>query len=680
MFKKLDPKYKPGDRIGKLTILQFLGSNSENRHIYKCKCDCGNVVVKHSGYLNSKVISKVTGLPVEKSCGSCDRFELIGKKFGKLTVLEYMPNYSHKHGNYFKCKCDCGDIVVKPNNQLTEQSSCGSCIERELIGNKYGYLTVIAYAGIMGSKGLRHFKCKCDCGNEVTVDVYSLTSGGVKSCGCLTKKHPDIKIGDKFGKLTVVEDAGYNDRYHKIWKCKCDCGKYHIAQDYYLKNGDTKSCGCISNHRVRAKQASHTKHICRATAILTRCYNSNFKCFYNYGGRGITCELGTKPVEVAESLSKVPGYFEGAQIDRINNNGNYTLWHNEHGYNVWLYHDPILNKDFKAMGNLRWVTSKENSKLTSKFIPIPISLLNSRLLTLGVIRNQCKLNNIDIEDLFVFAVSDQYITIFKPLYIVSLKQFGIDVLLNAMLQISSYYKLFLKNLFIIEEDMWMLLNPLIYTTKHVDYLKKMYSLCPVDHGWSHIVDVVWNARSICMSNNIPYTKEIEWGCLLHDIGNKISRDKHHEISAKAVYDILPELGVDDVDIELISHCCRYHRASEKEDITQFPIDVQVVSAADRMRPSTNREDILKDVYWRAIQYSMTHTEEVEDTEDPVYSGFKWVHDNLNDTSSRVYSDLYRNTFSKQLAIQTKLVNSITLDEVREWCKREKGIGAEITLS
>lgn len=228
----------------------------------------------------------------------------------------------------------------------------------------------------------------------------------------------------------------------------------------------------------------------------------------------------------------------------------------------------------------------------------------------------------------------------------------------------------------------MITNPLLFAKQHTEYLKNLYSLCPPDHGWGHIVDVVWNARSICVANNIPYTKEIEWGAILHDIGNRVSRDNHHIISAKMAYDILSELNVDDVDHELVAQCCRYHRASEKEDITNKSVDVQVVAAADRGRGYSNFEDIMEHVIWRAIQYSMTHTEEVDDPEDPVYSGWKWCVDTYTSDNARTkyYSELYRNAFGQQLKLMCNVIKDITLDEVREWCKREKGIGADITIS
>ncbi len=49
----------------------------------------------------------------------------------------------------------------------------------------------------------------------------------------------------KFGKLTVISEA---ERINGsiAWLCLCDCGNYLTTKSKYLKNGDTKSCGCIT--------------------------------------------------------------------------------------------------------------------------------------------------------------------------------------------------------------------------------------------------------------------------------------------------------------------------------------------------------------------------------------------------------------------------------------------------
>jgi hypothetical protein len=51
--------------------------------------------------------------------------------------------------------------------------------------------------------------------------------------------------GRKFGKLTVVRRDG-SDRYSKPeWLCRCDCGREVTVLGLCLKNGRTRSCGCL---------------------------------------------------------------------------------------------------------------------------------------------------------------------------------------------------------------------------------------------------------------------------------------------------------------------------------------------------------------------------------------------------------------------------------------------------
>jgi hypothetical protein len=51
--------------------------------------------------------------------------------------------------------------------------------------------------------------------------------------------------GRQFGKLTVVRRDG-SDRYSKPkWLCRCDCGREATVLGLCLKNGRTRSCGCL---------------------------------------------------------------------------------------------------------------------------------------------------------------------------------------------------------------------------------------------------------------------------------------------------------------------------------------------------------------------------------------------------------------------------------------------------
>ena len=60
-------------------------------------------------------------------------------------------------------------------------------------------------------------------------------------------------IGERFGKLLVIEGAGSNNRGLAKWKCKCDCGNFYITTGYYLTQGRKKSCGC-QNCRLYGKE------------------------------------------------------------------------------------------------------------------------------------------------------------------------------------------------------------------------------------------------------------------------------------------------------------------------------------------------------------------------------------------------------------------------------------------
>jgi hypothetical protein len=59
------------------------------------------------------------------------RYDLTGKKFGRLTVLSF-DHVSKNRGSYWKCKCDCGNISIPQGRclRLGQTKSCG-CYQKE---------------------------------------------------------------------------------------------------------------------------------------------------------------------------------------------------------------------------------------------------------------------------------------------------------------------------------------------------------------------------------------------------------------------------------------------------------------------------------------------------------------------------------------------------------------------
>lgn len=110
--------------------------------------------------------------------------DLVGKKFGKLLVTKSAGN--NRFGTrLWECLCDCGTIKIWPTGVLNDgrAKSCGCHKYDKILGQKFGRLTVLEYIGVKGTNFV--WKCQCECGNFVEMPTNRLNFGHTKSCGCL---------------------------------------------------------------------------------------------------------------------------------------------------------------------------------------------------------------------------------------------------------------------------------------------------------------------------------------------------------------------------------------------------------------------------------------------------------------------------------------------------------------
>lgn len=132
--------------------------------------------------------------------------------------------------------------------------------------------------------------------------------------------------GMSFNRLTVIEmcDREPGKRIH--WLCKCICGNYCLVPSNPLKNGRTKSCGCLANDLTSARTKTHgmtgTRIYKQWKDMVSRCFNKNRSDFKYYGGRDITvCREWSDSFETFyKDMGEPPN---GYTLDRINVNGNY---------------------------------------------------------------------------------------------------------------------------------------------------------------------------------------------------------------------------------------------------------------------------------------------------------------------------------------------------------------------
>lgn len=178
--------------------------------------------------------------------------DLTNQKFGKLIALQKAPKRNDRYTRWL-CQCECGQQAEIRTDYLRNghTTSCG-CVknnyfqQKDLTNQQFGRLVVLK--NLPKGKKL----CKCQCGNIVEVETNNLTSGNTQSCGCLQKERSSQAnfqslIGNKYGKLTVIERAN-NDAFNQVcYKCQCSCGGIAIVSASNLRNGITNSCGCLKS-------------------------------------------------------------------------------------------------------------------------------------------------------------------------------------------------------------------------------------------------------------------------------------------------------------------------------------------------------------------------------------------------------------------------------------------------
>lgn len=174
--------------------------------------------------------------------------DLIGKKFGKLTVLEYVGKST------WKCICDCGTVEYAKTAKLVggRKLRCSLCIH---VPSKIGVYTPIRPVDKVKNKFVWEFKCDV-CGSLTHIlpeDLRRRKDPNICRCHSHSTKPTDL-TGKKFGRLTVLSQ--YRKDGVKYCRCECSCEK-HTIKDIIATNlvrGATKSCGCLSSEKAHERR------------------------------------------------------------------------------------------------------------------------------------------------------------------------------------------------------------------------------------------------------------------------------------------------------------------------------------------------------------------------------------------------------------------------------------------
>lgn len=118
-----------GQKFGRLTVVKDSGKRASNGSvIWECLCECKKIT-----YCDGATLKR--GHTTSCGCAKDDyinstKLDIIGKKFGMLTVLREVFDESYKR-RMLECRCDCGNISIHALSDLTTKHtiSCG-CFKR----------------------------------------------------------------------------------------------------------------------------------------------------------------------------------------------------------------------------------------------------------------------------------------------------------------------------------------------------------------------------------------------------------------------------------------------------------------------------------------------------------------------------------------------------------------------
>lgn len=87
-------------------------------------------------------------------------------------------------------------------------------VKKDIVGKRFGKLVVLdEYIKSESPRGTK-WKCLCDCGNETFVYRGKLTIGHTKSCGCTNRKYKGLSNHKLYSVYANMKDRCYNESNH----------------------------------------------------------------------------------------------------------------------------------------------------------------------------------------------------------------------------------------------------------------------------------------------------------------------------------------------------------------------------------------------------------------------------------------------------------------------------------
>lgn len=286
-----------GKKFGELTIVKELeprvDEKGKRHRRVLCRCSCNN----EEEYQLQSLTKKADPATTCRKCWLKARDEakpdLVGTKFGELTLVEELELYVDKKNirhRRFLCRCSCDheeehwlQSLTQKNNPITTCRECRKKARKaarpDPKGRVFGELTVLEELEPHVTKDgkprrvVRCFCARCEMETECRLEYLTRKKDPMTCCTECNRKagvekirqwaerarkeKPDLS-GREFGRWKVVSRApdyvSPSGVRAERWYCVCSCEKSEPRAVWrrYLENGASRSCGCLKDEHLAA--------------------------------------------------------------------------------------------------------------------------------------------------------------------------------------------------------------------------------------------------------------------------------------------------------------------------------------------------------------------------------------------------------------------------------------------
>lgn len=244
----------------------------------------------------------------------------------------------------------------------------------EVIGKRFGKLVVLERLE-NAKDASKVYKCKCACGNTTEVNGKYLYNGDTRSCGCYEKdfkkyqeknyKEALKKVGEKHCMLTIIDITLRDDKRQYDMICRCDCGSISRKVYSQIARGEIISCGWYGRELSSIRTGNLLKH-CRYRNSGKEWYfiknDEKICCRYGYEViyanylivNGIKFEYEPETFKISNGRRYTPDFYlvdedryveiKGASLDVIDKNNQkekIELFRQSHRLDIYYWRDIV---------------------------------------------------------------------------------------------------------------------------------------------------------------------------------------------------------------------------------------------------------------------------------------------------------------------------------------------------